>query len=83
MPKRTMTDQKPTESEDNSDVVTMAPDDELATVKAILVSVLKLMGGKVTVPLIYLDQFPYNGSLRTNVTDNGMVVEYTEPEGGD
>lgn len=85
MPKKMKTDQGPTLSDGEPcvDTIHLPIEEELATVKALLVGVLKLMGGKVTIPLTYLDQFPYNGKLRTLVSEAGMVIEYTEPEGGD
>ena len=85
MSEKTKTDPRPTTCgvDLTKDAIHLPVEEELATIKAILVGVLKVFGGKVTVPMIYLDQYPYSGSLFTAFTEAGMVVEYTEPEGGD
>ena len=85
MSEKTKTDPKPMVSgvDLTEDAVHLPVEEELATIKAILVGVLKVFGGRVTVPMTYLDQYPYKGALQTAFTEQGMVVDYTEPEGGD
>jgi hypothetical protein len=58
------------------------PEEELLAAKGLLVSMLQLVGGRVLIPNSILEMYTGSGELRTNLTDEGMLLEYIQNPGG-